>query len=155
MVRVLVVEDHALIREGLRSFLESYGDVDVVGDATTGEEAVAEVERLFPDVVVMDINMPGMDGIAATRLIHVRYPAIPIVGLTIMSDESYLQAMLNAGAFRVLTKGEGAVEGLYQAIKEAAASIRVAPSKGDPIPTGMSGPMDPTSLGTSATGKND
>jgi DNA-binding NarL/FixJ family response regulator len=155
MVRVLVVEDHALIREGLRSFLESYGDVEVVGEAITGEEALASVDRLLPEVVVMDINMPDMDGIAATRRIHVRYPAIPIIGLTVMSDESYLRAMLDAGAFRVLTKGEGAVEGLYQAVREAAASINGTATKGNAVPALGRDLRIPSSPGTPAASESD
>ncbi|HJT19491.1 MAG TPA: response regulator transcription factor [Nitrospira sp.] len=127
MIRVIVVEDHALLREGLQTFLESFGDVKIVGEAVSGEEALEKVERILPDVVVMDINIHHMDGITATRKIHGRYPTIPIVGLTVLSRKSSFQPMLDAGAFRVLTKGETAVEGLYEAIKEAVTPVSVRP----------------------------
>ncbi|HEU4684347.1 MAG TPA: response regulator transcription factor [Nitrospira sp.] len=143
IIRVVLVEDHSGIREGLHSFLESYPDVAVVGEAASGHEAMALVERLLPTVVVMDINIPAMDGITATRLLRARYPNIPVIGLTIHVEQHYLRLMQEAGAFRVLTKGEDAVDGLYQAIRAAAASLDIpvgpqepaAPSRYNPAKT--------------------
>jgi DNA-binding NarL/FixJ family response regulator len=126
MIRVLLVEDHTFVRNSLRSFLESYPDIHVVGEAATGEEALVSVERLQPAVVVMDINLPTIDGITTTRQIRSQYAQVAVVGLTIASEESIWHSMEKAGAFGVLTKDEDAVEGLYQAIKEAARSV--APS---------------------------
>src|SRR5512145_3328589 len=81
-IRVLLVDDHAMIRQGLRCALECYPSVEVVGEASDGEEAVECVAKVQPTVVVMDIIMPKLDGIAATRLIKTKYPQIVIVGLT-------------------------------------------------------------------------
>src|ERR1051326_4598764 len=117
MIRVLLVEDHTLVRTSLWSFLESYPDVHVVGEAATGEEALVSVERLQPTVVVMDIKLTTIDGITTTRQIRSQYPQVAVVGLTIASEGPVWHAMEKAGAFGVLTKDKGAVDGLYQAIK--------------------------------------
>ena len=122
MIRVLLVDDHSIIREGLRSFLQSYPDVDVVGEAANGEEAILSVARLQPSVVVMDVNIPKIDGIATTREIKSQYPHVAVVGLTISAPGYASDSMQKAGACEVLTKGEDAVDGLYQAIKKAASS---------------------------------
>lgn len=115
--RVLLVDDHALVRQGLRSMLESYDDVDVIGEAWNGEEAVACVERLHPSIVVMDINMPKMNGIEATAAIISRYPDIIVIGLSVNAGGATEEAMTNAGAVALLSK-EAAVENLYRAIRE-------------------------------------
>lgn len=114
-IRVLLVDDHAMVRQGLRSVLESYPDLVVVGEAWDGQEAVAGVERLRPDIVVMDINMPKMNGIEATVVIKARYPATIIVGLSVNAEGENQRAMLEAGAAILLTK-EAAVEELHAAI---------------------------------------
>jgi PAS domain S-box-containing protein len=93
--RVLLVDDHAMVRQGLRSVLESYQDVAIVGEACNGEEAIAFVERLQPTVVLMDINMPKMNGIEATTEITSRYPAIVVIGLSVNADGANEQAMRN------------------------------------------------------------
>ena len=82
-IRVLLVDDHAMVRQGLRTVLDSYADIEVVGEAWNGEEAVAGTDRLRPAVVVMDINMPKMNGIEATRLIKARHPDIIVIGLSV------------------------------------------------------------------------
>ena len=116
-IRVLLVDDHAMIREGLRAVLEGY-EVTVVGEAVNGEEAVAAVDRLRPDVVVMDINMPNLNGIEATALIKVRYPETIVVGLSVNAAEAIQEAMKRAGAHCLLTK-EAAVEQLHGVIRGA------------------------------------
>ena len=116
-IRVLLVDDHAMVRQGLRSVLESYSGVEVVGEAWNGEEAVAFVERLQPTVVLMDINMPKMNGIEATAEITSRYPAIVVIGLSVNVDGVNELAMKNAGAATLLTK-EAAVDELYRTILE-------------------------------------
>ena len=114
-IRVLLVDDHAMVRQGLRSVLEGYADIEVVGEASNGEEAVAMTDRLRPSLVLMDINMPKMGGVDATAHIKTRHPEIVVIGLSVQAGyESHL-AMLKAGATRLLTK-EAAVEQLHHAI---------------------------------------
>jgi PAS domain S-box-containing protein len=116
-VRLLLVDDHAMVREGLRSVLESYDDVEIVGEASNGEDALALVERLRPALVVMDINMPRMNGIEATSYIARTYPDIPVIGLSVNATGNNVQAMLKAGAVLLLTK-EAAVNELYRRMRE-------------------------------------
>ncbi|HSL04924.1 MAG TPA: PAS domain S-box protein, partial [Nitrospiraceae bacterium] len=116
-IRVLLVDDHAMVRQGLRAVLESYPDVEVVGEAGNGEEAVEYVERLQPTIVVMDINMPKMNGIKATAQITSRFSDIIVIGLSVQAGSENEVAMRNAGAAMLLTK-EAAVEELYKAIRE-------------------------------------
>jgi len=116
-VCVLLVDDHAMVRQGLRTMLESYADVLVVGEAGNGEEALASVERLRPTVVVMDINMPRLNGIEATARLKSRYPDLIVIGLSVNAEEENQKAMKRAGASRLVAK-DAAVEQLYAAIKE-------------------------------------
>ena len=81
-IRVLLVDDHAMVRQGLRCTLEAYPNIEVVGEASDGDEAFVFVTKVQPTVVVIDVIMPKMDGIAATRLIKAQYPQIAVVGLT-------------------------------------------------------------------------
>lgn len=115
--RILLVDDHAMVRQGLRTMLEGYADIDVIGEAADGEEAVLAVEQLQPSVVIMDINMPRVNGIEATRQIKQRFPEVRIIGLSVQSDEVTQTAMVRAGAALLLTK-EAAVNQLYHAIRE-------------------------------------
>ena len=117
-VRVLLVDDHAMIRQGLRSVLETYPDMSVVGEAGDGVEAVNQIERVRPSVVVMDINMPRMNGIEATARIKARHPDMVVIGLSVNASGDNQNAMRVAGASVLLTK-EAAVEQLHQAIQEA------------------------------------
>jgi DNA-binding NarL/FixJ family response regulator len=116
-VRLLLVDDHAMVREGLRSVLESYDDVEIVGEASNGEDALSLVERLRPALVVMDINMPKMNGIEATAHMTRTYPEIPVIGLSVNATGNNVQAMLKAGAVLLLTK-EAAVNELYRRMRE-------------------------------------
>jgi PAS domain S-box-containing protein len=115
-VRVLLVDDHAMVRQGLRSVLDSYADIEVVGEAWNGEEAVAAVETLRPAVVLMDINMPKLNGIEATARIKSRYPDITVIGLSVNAGGENEAAITKAGAALLLNK-EAAVEELYRAIR--------------------------------------
>ena len=119
-VRVLLVDDHAMVRQGLRTLLESYDDVAIVGEASDGEEAVSATERWRPAVVVMDINMPKMNGIEATAEIKARWPDIIIIGLSVNSGGDNSRAMEKVGATLLLTK-DAAVVQLYEAIRKALA----------------------------------
>jgi CheY-like chemotaxis protein len=118
VIRVLLVDDHAMVRQGLRSILESYEDIDIVGEAGHGIEAMELAHALSPDVVVMDVNMPQMDGIDATRVIKQANPTPLVIGLSVRNDRETEQAMRAAGAVGFLTK-ESAAEQLYQAIRTA------------------------------------
>lgn len=117
-MRVLLVDDHVMMRQGLRSVLDCYPDVELVGEAGDGAEALTLIERVQPSVVVMDINMPKMNGIVATALIKARHPGIIVIGLSVNAEGDNLRQMMKAGAVRVLTK-EGAVDDLYNALHAA------------------------------------
>lgn len=105
-----------MVRQGLRSVLDSYADVEVVGEAADGEEAIAAVAKWRPAVVVMDINMPKLNGIEATGRIKARHPEVVVIGLSVQSGHEPKEAMLKAGAAVLLTK-EAAVERLYDSIR--------------------------------------
>ena len=123
IIRVLLVDDHTMMREGLRSVLDAHPDVTVVGEAVDGEEAVAAAEALQPSLIVMDINMPRMNGIEATAQITSRYPHIIVIGLSVNAGEANEKAMKEAGAAMLLTK-EAAVDELYEAIHTAVRGAR-------------------------------
>jgi len=115
-IRVLLVDNHAMVRQGLRSYLSTYyRDIEVVGDAGSGEEALQAVHTLSPSVVVMDINMPGLNGIEATARIKQTHPHVGVVGLSMHVDEDYRRAMTTAGATALISKG-AVLEDLYDAI---------------------------------------
>lgn len=103
-IRVLIADDHALVREGTREILEREDDVEVVGEAADGEQAVELAGRLLPDVAVVDIGMPGVNGIEATRRIKAEHPEIGVLVLTVHDDDPYVYAMLEAGAAGYLLK---------------------------------------------------
>jgi CheY-like chemotaxis protein len=125
-IRVLLVDDHAMVREGLRSVLESYDDVEVVGEAADGEDAVTLVERLRPTLVVMDINMPKLNGIEATAYITRMHPEIHVIGLSVNASGNNVEAMLKAGATLLLTK-EAAVNELYRRMREVLMHVGTLP----------------------------
>ena len=125
MIRVLLVDDHTMVREGIRSVLESYPDIEVAGEASDGEEAFQMVGVLCPSVVVMDINMPRLNGIEATAKIKKIYPDVAIVGLSVEADEAYRKAMTAAGA-RCLISKSMAVEELYLAIRASIPPLPLA-----------------------------
>src|SRR5437870_5967981 len=104
VIRVLLADDHALVREGTRRLLEAENDVEVVAEAASGEEAIDAAKRLHPDIAIMDIAMPGIGGIAATRAIKMCSPETAILVLSAYDDEPYLIALLEAGAAGFLLK---------------------------------------------------
>jgi PAS domain S-box-containing protein len=115
-VRVMLVDDHAMVRQGLRSLLDSYTDIEVVGEASNGEEALADMATQQPEIVVMDVNMPKMNGIETTSAIRNRYPDVKVIGLSVQNGGEMQQAMLKAGAAVLLSK-EAAVDQLYLTIQ--------------------------------------
>jgi two-component system response regulator NreC len=118
--RILLADDHALIRAGIRALLEKQDDMEVVGEAADGREAVQQVAELGPDLVLMDIAMPGMDGIAATKGIKSRHPGVQILAITMIEDERYFFQIVQAGASGFIAKGALPDE-LLSAIRTVAA----------------------------------
>ncbi len=114
----LLVDDHEMVRQGLRWLLEDHEDIRVVGEAKDGREAISLAQELKPDVIVMDVNMPGLNGIEATRRIVLDQPGVIVIGLSFASDPSVQAAMKSAGAYDCLTK-ERAAEDIYRAIVDA------------------------------------
>lgn len=104
-IRVLIADDHTIVRSGLRLLLEAEPDIDVVGEALDGGEALNLVEKHLPDVVLMDIAMPGMGGLEATRRIKASWPQIKVLVLTMHRSEEYFFEMLKAGASGYILKG--------------------------------------------------
>jgi len=123
-IRVLLVDDHRMVREAIRSLLKRVQSIDVVGEADNGAEAVACIGKLNPQVVVMDIDMPEMDGLVATKLVRRHYPNVAVVGLSVTEDSYHKSAMEKAGAFRVMTKGAHSLDDLSLEIEKAAASMQ-------------------------------
>ena len=117
-IRVMLVDDHAVVRSGLSAFLLAFDDLELVAEAGSGEEAVRLCERLRPDVVLMDLVMPGMDGAAATHAIRERCPQIQIIALTSFKEQELVQGALEAGAIGYLLKNVTADE-LADAIRKA------------------------------------
>ena len=117
-MRVLLVDDHAVVRKGLRALLEHESEVEVVGEAEDGEKALHAADRLRPDVILMDLEMPGLDGIEATRQITALHPEIKVVVLTSHASEEDVFPALKAGAIGYLLK-HSAPEEVLQAIRQA------------------------------------
>jgi NarL family two-component system response regulator LiaR len=117
-IRVMLVDDHNVVRSGLATFLKAYDDLELVGEARNGLEAVNLCRQEKPDVILMDLMMPEMDGIAATRAILADYPEIKIIAMTSFEDEQLVQGVLAAGAISYLLKNVTSDE-LAKAIREA------------------------------------
>jgi DNA-binding NarL/FixJ family response regulator len=126
-IRVLVADDHSVVRKGLRAFLSLDGELEVVGEARDGEQAVQMARQLLPDVVLMDIKMPKMDGIAATGVIRAELPDTEVVALTSVLEDASVVGAVRAGAIGYLLKDTEADE-LCRAIKAAAAGqVQLSP----------------------------
>lgn len=119
MIRTLLVDDHELVRTGFRRILEVASDIEVTGEASTGEEAIAQVRNSEPDVVLMDLNMPGIGGIEATRRIRASHPKVQVIAVTVHSDTPFPSQLHEAGALGYLTKGCPADE-MLQAVRTVA-----------------------------------
>ncbi|QZA32854.1 response regulator transcription factor [Hydrogenibacillus sp. N12] len=115
-IRLLIADDHTLFREGLKRILEMEEDLEIVGEAGDGEEALRLVEALRPDVILMDINMPNLNGVEATRVIHERHPDAKIIVLSIHDDAQYVYRALQLGATGYLLK-EVDAETLVEAVR--------------------------------------
>jgi len=117
-IRVLIVDDHAVVRSGLSAFLFAYDDLEMVGGAANGAEALRLCEKFQPDVILMDLVMPGMDGAATTRAIRAQHPHVQVIALTSFKEEELVQSALQAGAIGYLLKNVSADE-LAGAIRAA------------------------------------
>ncbi len=109
-IRVLIAEDHAIVREGVRLILEAQPDIEVVGETTSGREAIAKACELLPDVVCMDISMPDIDGLEATRRIKACCPDVQVLALTVHESDEYFFQMLSAGASGYVLKGAASAD---------------------------------------------
>lgn len=127
-IRVIIVDDVSETRENVRKLLQFESDVDVVGLARTGKEAIQLSQELNPDVVLMDINMPDMDGISATEAIHSKQPAVQVIILSVQSDQNYMRRAMLAGARDFLTKPPMGDE-LISAIRRAGSMAQTERSK--------------------------
>ena len=117
-IRVLLVDDHAVVRSGLGAFLLAFDDLELAGEASNGERAIALCRQAQPDVVLMDLVMPGMDGATATRQIRQQYPHIQVIALTSFKEQELVQGALQAGAIGYLLKDISAAD-LANAIRSA------------------------------------
>ena len=117
-IRVFLVDDHAMLRKGLRFFLTGFDDLELVGEAASGKEAIRLCAELQPDVVLMDMVMPDMDGAAATQAIRQQSPSVEVIALTSFQEEDLIERALQAGAISYLLKNVSA-QALAEAIRRA------------------------------------
>jgi NarL family two-component system response regulator LiaR len=142
-IRVVLVDDHAVVRSGLGAFLLAFDDLELVGEAGSGEEAVRLCEQVQPDVILMDLVMPGMDGAAATRAIRERCPQVQVIALTSFKEDELVQGALQAGAISYLLKNVSADE-LADAIRAAhAGRPTLAPEAAQALVQAASHPPPP------------
>jgi two-component system, NarL family, response regulator LiaR len=119
-IRVMLVDDHTMVRRGLATFLRVFDDLELVGETSSGETAIQLCQRIRPDVILMDLVMPDMDGVAATRAIRRQFPSVQVLALTSFKEEGLVQKALEAGAIGYLLKDVSADE-LAKAIRAAQA----------------------------------
>jgi two-component system, NarL family, response regulator LiaR len=145
-IRVLLVDDHSVVRKGLRTFLAYDAELDVVGEAADGAEALSLAQELKPDVVLMDLLMPGMDGIAATAAIRRSLPETEVLALTSVLEDASIVGAVRAGAIGYLLKDTQA-DALCQAIKAAAAGqVQLTPQAAARLMQALSAPESPEAL---------
>lgn len=144
-IRVLIADDHAVIRSGLAAFLQVFDDLELAGEASGGQLALDMCEQVQPDVVLMDLMMPGMDGVSATRAIRQRYPRIQVIALTSFHEPELVQSVLQAGAIGYLLKNITADE--LAATVRAVYSGRpaLAPEVTEALMYGIAHPATPAS----------
>jgi DNA-binding NarL/FixJ family response regulator len=115
-IRVLLVDDHKIMRQGISSLLQFEEDIEVVGEAENGRQALELAHRHTPDLIIMDVNMPVMDGIEATRILSKELPRVKVIALSMHAEKDSAEAMRQAGAAAYLTKG-GPSEDLVETIR--------------------------------------
>jgi len=137
-IRVLIVDDHAVVRSGLGVFLTVFPDLELIGEAENGDEALVRCGLLMPDVILMDLIMPGTDGVTATRLIKEKYPAVKVIALTSFQEDKLVQGALQAGASGYLMKNISARD-LATAIRSAhAGKMTLSPEAAQALVQGTS-----------------
>jgi DNA-binding NarL/FixJ family response regulator len=132
-IRVLIADDHALFREGIRAILKSLPDIKIVGEAGTGQEALALTSELIPDLILMDIQMPDLNGVEATRLILNTYPDVGIIIITMLDDDDSLFSAMRAGARGYVLKGADKAEMLKSIRAVADGEVIFGPSIADKL----------------------
>ena len=143
IIKILLVDDHAVVRSGLSKFLMVNKDLKLVGEASDGKEAVQMVSLHKPDVVLMDLMMPGVDGITATREIHQKYPKTKVIALTSFAEQNIVQGALQAGAISYLQKNVTAKE-LGDAIRSACAGkMTLSPEAAQVLANSVAQPQIP------------
>jgi DNA-binding NarL/FixJ family response regulator len=118
-IRILIVDDHPIYRDGLRALLERQNDMEVVGEAENGLDAIAKARELYPDVILMDVNMPVMDGAEATSRILAEMPEMKVLALSIQAEDGFMASMIRAGATGYILKGSDS-EKLFGIIRRTA-----------------------------------
>ena len=131
-IRILLADDHQMVRDGLRALIEQQPDMELIAEAPDGRSAVELSLRLSPDVVIMDVGLPDLNGVEATRKILAEQPGVKVIGLSMHSDWRYVSGMLEAGAVGYVLK-EGAFE-------ELASAVRTVADEGTYLSTGLSIP---------------
>jgi NarL family two-component system response regulator LiaR len=142
-IRVALVDDHAMVRRGLATFLMVFDDLELAGEAASGEDAIQLCAQVRPDVVLMDMVMPDMDGVTATRAIRQQYPEVQVIALTSFKDKGLVEDALQAGAIGYLLKDVSADE-LAQAIRAAhAGRTTLSPEAAQALVQAVSQPPTP------------
>ena len=153
MIRLLIIDDHEMVREGLKAMLSAEPDFSIVGDAASAEEAFALIERLRPDIILLDVRLPGTSGIEICRVVTERYPETAVIILTTFTDESLVEQCIKAGArgfivkdierfdlkrsIRAVARGEAAID--TKAAVAVLAQLRRAPqNKNEPVQESLS-----------------
>jgi NarL family two-component system response regulator LiaR len=145
-IRILIADDHSVVRQGLRMFLELDNELDIVGEATNGAEAVALAKDLHPDVVLMDLLMPVMDGLTAISTMRRELPAVEVVALTSVLEDASVVGAIRAGAIGYLLKDTNAEE-LRRSVKAAAAGqVQLAPEAATRLMREVRAPEAPEAL---------
>jgi DNA-binding NarL/FixJ family response regulator len=136
-LRILIADDHATVRQGLKLLIDNQPDMGVVGEAADGNGVVQQAAALKPDIIVMDISMPGMNGLIATRTLKRAHPHVPIVALTRHDDDTYLDELLRAGASGYVLKQSAPMEFLQAIRAVAAGGIYLDPAMTSRVADGL------------------
>lgn len=146
--RIILVDDHGVVREGIKRLLERHADIEVVGECHDGREALQQIQKLRPDVVMMDISMPGMSGFEATRSVKQSWPETRVIALTVHEDDAYIREMLEAGAVGYLLK-RAPTEELVRAVRVVAdGGTYIDPRVADTVVKAMTQPSHSATYAT-------